>query len=156
MIAMGAVFMPHDLMFKAANTLHRGIVKVSGGRLGWKLVGMPAVELTTTGRKSGQARTVMLTSPVQEGDTIVLVGSRGGDPVQPAWVLNIEANPEVEIVFAGKPKQKMRAHVASADERARLWPLVVGKYKHYGTYQTKTTREIPLVLVEPVGRNSGA
>jgi hypothetical protein len=69
--------MPHDLTFKSANAAHRALVKLSGGRFGWKLVGMPALALTTTGRKSGEPRTVMLTSPIQEGDTIVVVASRG-------------------------------------------------------------------------------
>ena len=142
--------MPHDLTFKSANAAHRALVKLSGGRFGWKLVGMPALALTTTGRKSGEPRTVMLTSPIQEGDTIVVVASRGGDPVQPAWLLNLREHPEVDVVFAGKPTQRMRAHEADAEERARLWPLVLEKYKHYGEYQKKTTREIPLVLLEPV------
>src|SRR5262245_3193346 len=104
--------MPHDLVFKAANVMHRSLVTVSGGRLGWKMAGMPAVELTTIGRKTGKSHTVMLTSPLQERDTIVVVGSRGGDPVQPAWVLNVGTNPDVEVAYAGKPKQKMHARVA--------------------------------------------
>src|SRR5262249_29370945 len=95
--------------------------------------------------------TVMLTSPAQEGDTIVIVASRGGDDRHPAWFLNIRDNPDVEVVFKGRSRQKMRATVASPDERARLWPEVVAKHKGYGGYQTKTIREIPLVLLEPVG-----
>jgi deazaflavin-dependent oxidoreductase (nitroreductase family) len=140
--------MPSDLMLKAMNTFHRGLLKVSGGRLGWDLGHMPVVELTTTGRKSGQPRTVMLTSPVQEGSTIVVVASRGGDDQHPAWFLNLRDNPDVEVTLKGK-KQRMRARVASAEERARLWPQVTEKYKGYAGYQTKTTREIPLVLLEP-------
>ncbi len=69
--------MPSDLMLKVANTFHRGLLKVSGGHLGWDLGHMPVLELTTTGRKSGQPRSVMLTSPLQEGSTIVVVASRG-------------------------------------------------------------------------------
>ncbi len=60
-------------------------------------MGMPVLELTTTGRKSGQPRSVMLTSPVQEGDTIIVVASRGGDDVHPAWFLNLQADPKVEV-----------------------------------------------------------
>ena len=66
--------MPTDLVPKTVNTFLRGLLKISGGRLGWKAGGMPVVELTTTGRKSGQPRTVMLTSPVQEGITIDTFG----------------------------------------------------------------------------------
>jgi deazaflavin-dependent oxidoreductase (nitroreductase family) len=140
--------MPSDLMLKAMNTFHRGLLKVSGGRLGWDLGHMPVVELTTTGRKSGQPRTVMLTSPVQEGSTIVVVASRGGDDQHPAWFLNLRDNPDVEVTLKGK-KQRMRARVATPEERTRLWPQVTEKYKGYAGYQTKTTREIPLVLLEP-------
>ena len=142
--------MPSDLMLKTSNAIHRGLLKLSGGRLGWDLGHMPVVELTTTGRKSGQPRTVMLTSPVQEGETIVVVASRGGDDQHPAWFLNLRDNPEIEVSLKGKPKQRMRARVATPEDRARLWPQVTAKYKGYAGYQTKTTREIPLVLIEPV------
>jgi deazaflavin-dependent oxidoreductase (nitroreductase family) len=141
--------MPSDLMLKTSNAIHRGLLKLSGGRLGWDLGNMPVVELTTTGRKSGQPRTVMLTSPVQEGETIVVVASRGGDDQHPAWFLNLRDKPEVEVALKGRPKQPMRARVATPDERARLWPQVTAQYKGYAGYQTKTTREIPLVLIEP-------
>jgi deazaflavin-dependent oxidoreductase (nitroreductase family) len=141
--------MPSDGFLKTMNTIHRGLLKVSGGKLGWKAGKMPVLELTTTGRKSGQPRSVMLTSPVQEGDTIVIVASRGGDDTHPAWFLNLRDNPAVEVAYKGAPKKPMRARVADADERARLWPQVTSTYKGYGNYQTKTTREIPLVLLEP-------
>src|SRR6185295_19698423 len=99
--------MPTDLQLKAMNTLHRGMLKLSGGRLGWRAGGMPVVELTTRGRKSGQPRRVMLTSPVQEGDTIVVVASRGGDDTHPAWFLNLRDHPEVEVSLKGAPKKAM-------------------------------------------------
>jgi deazaflavin-dependent oxidoreductase (nitroreductase family) len=142
--------MPSDFVLKTMNTLHRGVLKISGGRLGWSASNMPVVELTTTGRKTGQPRTVMLTSPVQDGSTIVVVASRGGDDQHPAWFLNLRDRPEVEVVMNGKPKQPMRARVATPEERARLWPLVTSDHKNYAGYQTKTKREIPLVLLDPV------
>ncbi len=110
---------------------------------------MPVVELTTTGRKSGQPRTVLLTSPLQEGDTIVIVASRGGDDQHPAWFLNLRDNPDVTVTTKDKRNEPMRARAASPEERTRMWPLVTSKYKGYGNYQTKTKREIPLVLLEP-------
>ena len=143
--------MPSDLTLKTMNGIHRALLKISGGRFGWEASKMPVLELTTTGRKSGQARSVMLTSPLQEGTTIVVVASRGGDDNHPAWFLNLRDNPDVQVSYKGAPKQRMRARVANGDERARMWPLVVGEYKNYGAYQTKTTREIPLVLLEPAG-----
>ena len=133
------------------NAVHRGIMKVSGGKLGWKALNMPVVELTTTGRKSGKPRTVMLTSPLQEGSTVVVVASRGGDDQHPAWFLNLRDNPDVEVAMNGEPRKPMKARVASPDERARMWPLVTADHKNYAGYQTKTSREIPLVLLEPAG-----
>jgi deazaflavin-dependent oxidoreductase (nitroreductase family) len=145
--------MPTDLQLQAVNTLHRVLLKMSAGRLGWRVGGMPALELTTTGRKSGRCHTVMLTSPVQEGDTIVIVASRGGDDRHPAWFLNLRDHRDVEVVFDGGPKQSMRARVATAVERAALWPRVTAAHKAYAAYQAKTRRAIPLVLLEPCPRN---
>ncbi len=140
----------NDLIFKAANVIHRTVLSLSGGRLGGDVLNMPVLELTTTGAKSGQKRTAMLTTPVQEGDTIVIVASRGGDPQHPAWFHNLKTNPDVEVSMRGGPKRPMRARVADADERARLWPLVTKRYRGYEQYQQRATREIPLVLLEPV------
>lgn len=140
----------NDLIFKAANVIHRTVVSLSGGRLGGAMLNMPVLQLTTTGAKSGQKRTTMLTTPVQEGDTIVIVASRGGDPQHPGWFHNLKANPDVEVSMRGAPKRPMRARVADADERARLWPLVTKRYRGYEQYQQRATREIPLVLLEPV------
>jgi len=142
--------MPSDFVLKTMNTVHRGLLKISGGRLGWNASRMPVLELTTIGRKSGRPHSVMLTSPVQDGSNVVVVASRGGDDHHPAWFLNLRDNPDVEVAMNGKPKQRMRARVANADERARLWPLVTADHKNYVGYQTKTSREIPLVLLEPV------
>ena len=112
---------------------------------------MPVLELTTTGRKSGEPRSVMLTSPVQEGDTIVVVASRGGDDHHPAWFLNLRDQPRVEVAFKGGARVPYTARAATADERARLWPQVTATYKGYAGYQSKTDREIPLVLLDPAG-----
>jgi deazaflavin-dependent oxidoreductase (nitroreductase family) len=142
--------MPSDFQLKTMNAVHRSLLKVSGGKLGWHIAKMPVLELTTTGRKSGQARSVMLTSPLQEGDVFVVVASRGGDDQHPAWLLNLRDHPDVQVSIQGKPKQPRHARVANADERARMWPQIAADYKNYADYQTKTEREIPLVLLEPV------
>jgi deazaflavin-dependent oxidoreductase (nitroreductase family) len=141
--------MPSDAVLKTMNGLHRAVLRLSGGRFGWRAGGMPVLELTTTGRKSGQRRSVMLTSPVQEGDAIVIVASRGGDDHHPAWFLNLRDDPGVEVRWKGGARTAMRARIAAPDERARLWPLVVERYGNYGGYQRKTDREIPLVILEP-------
>jgi deazaflavin-dependent oxidoreductase (nitroreductase family) len=141
--------MPSDFTFKAMNAIHRGVLWVSGGRAGWRTSKMPVVQLTTTGRKTGRARTVMLTSPLQEGTALVVVASRGGDDKPPAWFLNLQDNPRVEVARQGQPPQPMRARVANTEERSRLWPRVVADHTNYAGYQAKTTREISLVLLEP-------
>lgn len=141
--------MPSDLILKTMNTVHRSLLKVSGGRIGWTASSMPVLELTTTGRTSGKPRSVMLTSPLQQGPGYVVVASRGGDDHHPAWFLNLRDNPDVEVRIQGGDPQRMRARVLSADERRTLWPRLTADHKRYAGYQTKTDREIPLVLLEP-------
>jgi deazaflavin-dependent oxidoreductase (nitroreductase family) len=141
--------MPSDFGLKFMNTAHRAALAVSRGRIGWRADNMPVLRLTTTGRKSGLARSVLLTSPLRLGPTFVVVASRGGDDVHPAWFLNLTANPEVEVTAEGGPRQRMLARVATADERAELWPKVIADHRQYAQYQTKTEREIPLVLLAP-------
>src|SRR3954452_8223017 len=132
--------MPSDLMLKAMNAVHRATLKLTGNRLGASVGGMPSLELTTTGRKSGKPRSVMLTSPLQEGQSYVVVASRGGDDIHPAWFLNLRDNPDVEVRIVGKAPQRMRARVASPEERARMWPLIANKYRNYAGYQQRTDR----------------
>ncbi|TAL44005.1 MAG: nitroreductase family deazaflavin-dependent oxidoreductase, partial [Salinibacterium sp.] len=124
--------------------------RASGGRLGWRASGMPVLELTTIGRKSGEPRTAMLTSPLQVGDMYIVVASRGGDDTHPAWFLNLRDNPEVQVVISGRPSESRRAHIATPEERATLWPQITARHPNYGAYQKRTSREIPLVLLEPV------
>jgi deazaflavin-dependent oxidoreductase (nitroreductase family) len=141
---------PSDFSLKTMNAAHRALQWITRGNAGWKIGGMPVVELTTIGRRSGEARSTMLTSPLQEGDAYVVVASRGGDDQHPAWFLNLRDNPHVEVVIAGGPRTPMLARVATSEERARMWPVITKRYTNYAGYQTKTKREIPLVLLEPV------
>ncbi len=143
--------MPSDALMKAMNSAHRVLLTLSGGKIGWSAQSMPVIELTTIGRKSGQERVVLLTSPLQEGSTLVIVASRGGDDRHPAWYLNLVQNPQVGVVLKGQPKKQMNARVATPEERAKMWPIVTAAYKGYAGYQSKTDREIPLVLLEPIG-----
>jgi deazaflavin-dependent oxidoreductase (nitroreductase family) len=143
---------PGDLSakLKATNSVHRLILGLSGGRLGWEAKGMPVLELTTIGRKSGQQRSVMLTSPLSENGNMVIVASRGGDDTHPAWFLNLRDNPKVEVSVKGEAKKPMIARIATPEERARLWPQIAGKYSNYAGYQMNTDREIPLVVLDPI------
>jgi deazaflavin-dependent oxidoreductase (nitroreductase family) len=141
---------PSDLVLKTMNVVHRSMLRLSGGRVGWRVGDMPVLQLTTTGRKTGRRHSVMLTSPLQMGATIVVVASRGGDDHHPAWFLNLRDQPEVEISMGGEPPVTMRARIARPEERAALWAKVTTAHEGYAAYQTKTDREIPLVLLEPL------
>jgi deazaflavin-dependent oxidoreductase (nitroreductase family) len=142
--------MPSDLALKTMNRVHRIVLGATGGRLGWSVSGMPVIELTTMGRRSGQPRSTMLTSPYQEGSTMVIVASRGGDDHHPAWYLNLREHPEVTVSIGGKPAQQMRAETADPETRARLWPLITADHRNYAGYERKTNREIPVVLLRPI------
>jgi deazaflavin-dependent oxidoreductase (nitroreductase family) len=118
----------------------------SGGTEGHEWHGATTLLLTTTGRRSGtQHRTALIYRQV--GDDYVIVASKGGAPNHPAWYLNLTANPDVRVQvkdeeFAG------RARVAEGDERAKLWPLMAEVWPDYDSYQTKTDRQIPVVVIE--------
>jgi deazaflavin-dependent oxidoreductase (nitroreductase family) len=142
--------MPSDRFLKTMNAAHRLLVRVTGGRFGHEFGGMPVVELTTIGRRSGTPRPVMLTSPLMDGTAYVVVASRGGDDQNPAWLLNLRDEPQVQVAVKGGAPIAMRADIATAEERARLWPRITGRYPHYADYQKRTEREIPLVLLRPV------
>ena len=140
--------MPSDTALKTMNTVHRVLLKASGGRVGWSALRMPVLELTTTGRKTGRRHTVMLTSPLQVGSSYVVVASRGGDDRPPAWFLNLEADPDVEVAIQGGPTHRRKARIASSAERAELWPKLTRDHANYAGYQRRTSREIPVVLLE--------
>ena len=137
-----------DAGFKMMNATHRAVLFVTGGRFPRSLFGMAPVELRTTGRKSGQPRLTMLTSPVHDEHRVVLVASKGGDDRDPQWYRNLTRNPDVEITMAGETK-KMRARTASPEEKAALWPDIVATYKGYARYQERADRDIPVVICEP-------
>ena len=137
-----------DMMMRVVTGFHKAVFRASNGRLANRGYGMPVLQLTTTGRKSGKRRTTMLTSPVQDGDRVVLVASNGGDDRHTNWYLNLRDDPNVEITMDGRTRP-MHARVASADEKAELWPRVVAAHRGYAQYQTRTNRDIPLVILEP-------
>lgn len=141
--------MPSDAALKLMNQTHRILLAVTGGKVGRSFSGMPVIELTTIGRRSGQPRTSMLTSPLQEGTRTYIVASRGGDDRNPAWFLNLRDNPEVKVSIEGGPVQTMHAEIIGPEDRARVWPIIATKHRNYAGYQKKTQREIPVVALIP-------
>ena len=137
-----------DVVVKVMNVVHRAALQVTGGRLGKTVFGMEAVELHTTGRKSGQRRSVMLTAPIISDERVVLVASKGGDDRHPDWYHNLVADPSVELTHAGATR-RMTARTATPEEKAELWPKITASYKGYAGYQKRTERDIPVVICEP-------
>jgi F420H(2)-dependent quinone reductase len=105
------------------------------------------VKLTTTGRKTGEPRRVTLYA-FPDRDRLVIVGSLGGAPNDPAWAGNLRVNPEATVRVEGEPRP-VRAREVDGEERDRLWGLVVAGFPMYAAYQRKTERQIPLFVLEP-------
>ena len=148
-----------DIGGKIMTRTHQALFDASKGRILGKTFGMPVVKLETTGRKTGQRRTTMLTAPVWtwvrgagapggEDDRVVLVASKGGYDKHPVWYLNLQAQPKVTVTMLGHTRDLV-ARTASADEKAELWPQIVAAYKGYAGYQKRTDRDIPVVILEP-------
>jgi deazaflavin-dependent oxidoreductase (nitroreductase family) len=108
--------------------------------------GVPTLLLTTTGRKSGDARTLPLIYG-KDGERFVIVASRGGAPDHPGWYKNLVAHPGVKLQVAAD-KFAARASTAKGAERTRLWEQMTKIWPAYDDYQSKTTREIPVVILE--------
>jgi deazaflavin-dependent oxidoreductase (nitroreductase family) len=108
---------------------------------------LPTLLLSTTGRKSGETRVLPLIYG-KNGDSHVVIASRGGTPSHPAWYLNLEADSECDIQVAHDHIQTT-AHIAEGEEREALWQQMAVIYPPYDDYQAATTREIPVVVLEP-------
>jgi deazaflavin-dependent oxidoreductase (nitroreductase family) len=112
----------------------------------WK--GAPTLVLITTGRSSGKQRRTMLIYG-QDGDNYLLVASQGGAPDNPQWYKNLVANPEVQVQVLAD-RFNARARTATPEEKARLWPIMTAHWSAYDEYQTRTSRDIPVVILERV------
>ncbi len=116
--------------------------------------GTTVLLLTTKGRRTGRSYTTPLIYREHDGDYVV-VASKAGAPEHPDWYLNLTADPEVGVQVRGD-RFKARAHTASPQERAELWPLMTEVWPDYDEYQKKTDREIPVVVLERISSDSGA
>jgi deazaflavin-dependent oxidoreductase (nitroreductase family) len=117
----------------------------SDGRKGHLWRGLPTLLLTTRGRKSGkQRRTALIYG--KDGDNYIVVASRGGHAKHPAWYLNLVEDPVVEVQV-GSDKFSAQAHTATAEEKVRLWPLMTAIFPTYNSYQAKTKRDIPVIVL---------
>ncbi|QZH58318.1 nitroreductase family deazaflavin-dependent oxidoreductase [Mycolicibacterium farcinogenes] len=126
---------------------HIDAYQKSGGKLGYLWNGVPTLLLTVTGRRSGVPRTSALIFG-RDGDNYLVVASMGGAPMHPQWYRNIVANPEAQIQVRDKRFDVM-ARTASADEKPRLWQILTELWPNYDVYQSRTDRDIPVVILEP-------
>lgn len=110
---------------------------------------LPTLLLTTTGRKSGEPRSLPLIYG-EAGGSYVVIASKGGMPSHPVWFLNLEANPDCELMV-GARHVRARARVAEGEERERLWKQLAEIYPPYDAYQERAgDRVIPVVVLDPV------
>lgn len=130
--------------------VHEAIYKATDGRLGHRMIGVPTLLLRTTGRRSGATRTCGLVY-ARDGDDYLVVGSKGGADEPPAWLLNVEAHPEVEIQIGRRRQQATSRTVGPSDpDYARLWKIVnENNGDRYTAYQASTERPIPVVVITP-------
>jgi F420H(2)-dependent quinone reductase len=127
---------------------HAAIYRATGGRIGGSLPGVPPLLLLDhVGARSGQRRTTPLVY-MPDGDRRVIVASKGGYSKDPGWLHNLRAHPDTEVQI-GRETLPVHAREATAEERRRLWPKAVSFNPLWGRYQERTTRTIPLVLLEP-------
>jgi deazaflavin-dependent oxidoreductase (nitroreductase family) len=128
---------------------HAAVYRLSRGRIGGSMNdGAPIALIESVGRKSGKRRIHPLICE-REGDSFVIVASKGGIDRHPAWYLNLKANPETTVNWRGE-NHRVRAREAEGAERDRLWDKMVETYRPYQSYQRRTDRRIPIVVLEPV------
>jgi len=130
--------------------VHEAIYKTTDGRIGHRLIGIPALLLRTTGRRSGATRTCGLVY-ARDGDDYLVVASKGGSDEPPAWLHNLKAKPEVEIqIGRGRQHATCRIAAPSDPDYQRLWKIVnENNGDRYAAYQKKTERPIPVVVITP-------
>jgi len=126
---------------------HVTLYVVSGGRIDPSNDQAGFLKLTTTGRKSGKERTVILLY-IKDGDAYVVTASNGGKDANPGWYFNVQSNPEVTIQVKQQTK-KVTAEVVGPEKRSVLWPRLLEIAPMYAGYEKRSSREIPMVLLRP-------
>lgn len=134
-----------DRTAKSLSSLHTVLYRLTRGRIGKRLVANDMLLLSSTGRHSGKTHTVPLLY-LRDGDDLVVIASWGGRDHHPEWYLNLETNPVATVQIEGR-RSEIRAATADAVRRARLWPRVLEAYDGYRVYESRTEREIPVVIL---------
>ena len=129
------------------SAVHSGLYRASRGRVAGRVGSLDVLLLTTTGRKTGKPRTVPLLY-AEAGSGFAVIGSKGGAVHDPAWCVNLRANPAASVHLGGR-QVPVKAREAEGDERDRLWRAMADRYKGYDGYREKTSRRIPVFMLEP-------
>jgi F420H(2)-dependent quinone reductase len=136
-----------NLGFRILGGIHRRIYRLTGGKVGGQIGKLPMLLLTTTGRKSRRPRTQPL-AYTPAGDGYAVIASKGGAAQHPLWYLNLRANPLAQVTI-GREVRRVLARDAQGEERERLWRALADLYPGYDRYAQKTSRRIPVVVLEP-------
>lgn len=136
-----------NLGFRILGGTHKRVYRLTGGKVGGRIGRLPVLLLTTIGRKSGQSRTQPL-AYARAGDSYAVIASKGGAAQHPLWYLNLRANPLAEVTV-GRETWKVYARDAQGEERERLWRALADLHPGYDRYAHKTSRRIPVVVLEP-------
>ena len=136
-----------DRTAKTLSTIHTLAYRLTGGRVGRRLVDNDMLLLTTRGRKTGTPHTVPLLY-LRDGEALVVIASWGGRPNHPHWYLNLEADAGAKVQVPGETWD-VTAEPMEAEERAQWWPRIVEAYGGYADYQARTDRPIPVVRLSP-------
>jgi deazaflavin-dependent oxidoreductase (nitroreductase family) len=139
---------PPRWLLKAVTRTHVLLHRLSGGRAFNKLGSDEVCFVTMTGARSGKRLTVPLMY-VPHRDGVLLVASQGGAPKNPVWYRNLVKNPDIEVTHRGR-HMKLRARLATPEEKPALWPTCDQHYAPYAEYRTRTDRDIPIFVCEPV------
>ena len=135
------------LDYSLLNESHVAAYRETNGAKGYMWNGATTLLLTTTGRKSGEKRTIAIIYK-QVGDNFIIIASKGGSPVHPLWYLNIQADPNVEVQVKAD-RYECVARTAESPERERLWAQALTHWPAFDDYQARTERRIPVVVIEP-------
>jgi deazaflavin-dependent oxidoreductase (nitroreductase family) len=125
---------------------HVVLYRLTGGKA--QIAKYPTMLLTVKGRKSGKLRTVPVVY-IMDGDRYVIAAAYAGSDHNPTWWLNLQASGEAVLEVMRKTV-KVRAHSATDEERVRLWPQLIDMYPYFTDYQTRTKRQIPIVILTPI------
>ena len=126
---------------------HVRVYQETGGEVGYLWNGVPTLLLTVTGRRSGRRLTSALIF-ARDGENFLVVASKGGAPKHPLWYVNLQQEPRADIQVKDR-KMSVLSRTATKEEKTRLWKILTDTWPNYDVYQSRTDRDIPVVVLTP-------